>query len=292
MSVRKKLSFGCVALTTYPFKRDAIKMLNLAYENGITKFDTAPLYGKGYSEKIVGDFIKNKRNKVEITTKVGLGLNAKNALPASLALPLYSIKRKIKNTKKVTIPTISTPELLQHRIIDKNYILQSVEQSLKNLSTNYIDNLFLHEALPCFITDEGWAYLLKLKQDGIVHNLGIAAGYINLINLTTIELAECEFLQYENNLFYNSDELINKFPTKKHNYHSVLKHLPLLKIKNYTTEQVAGFLLCNAIKKNNTGGVVLFSTTKKDRLLSNLNELDKAESLTDTVLTEIIHSLF
>ena len=292
MPSRNKLSFGCVALTTYQFKSDAIRMLNLAYENGITKFDTAPLYGKGYSEKIVGDFIKNKRNKVEITTKVGLGLNTKNTLPVFLALPLYSIKRKIKNSKRVSTPSISTPELLQQRIIDKNNILQSVEQSLKNLSTDYIDNLFLHEALPCFITDEGWAYLLKLKKEGIVHNLGVAAGYINLLDLTPNELTEFEFLQYENNLFYNSDELINKFPTKKHNYHSVLKYLPLLKIKNYTTEQVAGFLLCNAIRKNNTGGVVLFSTTQKKRLLSNLDELDKAENFNDSVLAEIINSLF
>ncbi|MBX2931846.1 MAG: aldo/keto reductase [Chitinophagaceae bacterium] len=165
MSQRNNLSFGCVALTTYSLKSRAIKMLELAYDNGITNFDTAPLYGRGYSEEIVGSFIRNKRSKVVVTTKVGLGSLNENSIPASIALPLYSLKRKLKKQYSATIkvPT-ELPKPLTYRKIDKKYIEQSLQLSLKRLKTDYIDNYFLHEALPSFITDEGWSYLQELKK--------------------------------------------------------------------------------------------------------------------------------
>ena len=46
-----------------------------AFDNGITTFDTAEVYGKGQSERIVGKAIKGIRLKVVIATKVFCGTN-------------------------------------------------------------------------------------------------------------------------------------------------------------------------------------------------------------------------
>lgn len=293
MNKSERLGFGCVALTTYRFKSDAIKMLSLVYENGITKFDTAPLYGKGYSEKILGSFIKNKRDKITLSTKVGLGLSNKESnIPASIALPLYSLKKAIKKSNFHRNVSTELPKPIEYRKIDKEYVEASLMRSLKNLQTDYIDNFFLHEALPSFITESGWEYLITMKQKGVVRNIGIAAGFVNLEHLELSDVSKIDILQYESNYYYNSDELIKKFPSKVHNFHSVLKFISLVKRKQYTLNQVVGFLLNDAVRKNQSNGYVLFSTTNKDRLLSNLKEFENADKFSNIELQKIILSFY
>lgn len=288
MSQRNKLGFGCVALTTYRFKSNAIKMLELAYSNGITNYDTAPLYGRGYSEEILGSFIKNKRNKIVVTTKVGLGSLVPNSIPAKIALPLNAIIKAIKRDKKIT-EKISTelPKPITYRKIDKNAIEQFLQLSLKRLNSNYIDNYFLHEALPSFITDEGWQYLEEMKSKGIILNIGVATSFVNLKN---IELSNypIDFLQYENNFVCNSDDLIIEFKNLKHNYHSVLKYISLIKTKEFSSTALAGILLNNAVRKNTSDGYVLFSTTNKERLIVNLKEFDKYDALSTFEFNDIL----
>ena len=41
-------------------------------DNGITTIDTAPVYGMGHSENVVGETIKGKRDKVQLFTKFGM----------------------------------------------------------------------------------------------------------------------------------------------------------------------------------------------------------------------------
>ena len=46
--------------------------LHTAIDNGITSFDTAPFYGFGLSEELIGQAIKGRRDKTYIATKIGL----------------------------------------------------------------------------------------------------------------------------------------------------------------------------------------------------------------------------
>ena len=48
-------------------KKDAINAIHAGIDMGITTIDTAPVYGFGDSEEIVGEAIKGRRNKVQIT---------------------------------------------------------------------------------------------------------------------------------------------------------------------------------------------------------------------------------
>jgi len=49
---------------------ESIRALKAAYDSGITTFDTAEVYGNGHSEKIVGNTLRDIRDKVVIATKV------------------------------------------------------------------------------------------------------------------------------------------------------------------------------------------------------------------------------
>ncbi len=51
---------------------DAIKAINAAIDNGINLIDTAPMYGFGLSEEIVGKAIRGKRDKVVLASKCGM----------------------------------------------------------------------------------------------------------------------------------------------------------------------------------------------------------------------------
>jgi len=49
---------------------ESIRAIKAAFDSGITTFDTAEVYGNGHSEKIVGNTLRDIRDKVVIATKV------------------------------------------------------------------------------------------------------------------------------------------------------------------------------------------------------------------------------
>ncbi len=54
-------------------RKDAIEAIRASYDEGVTSIDTAPIYGQGDSEDIVGEAIQGiSRDKVEIITKYGM----------------------------------------------------------------------------------------------------------------------------------------------------------------------------------------------------------------------------
>ena len=77
---KNDLKISKFALGTWPFAggelwghqndNDSIETVMECYENGINFFDTAPGYGDGRSEEVLGKAIKNIRNSVIIGTKI------------------------------------------------------------------------------------------------------------------------------------------------------------------------------------------------------------------------------
>jgi diketogulonate reductase-like aldo/keto reductase len=271
MQHRNNLGFGCVSLTMHAGLKSAADLLSCAYDEGITHFDTAPLYGNGYSEKILGRFIKKSRQKVTITTKCGLGNMNQPSLNIHAALLLNAIKHRIR--KKAVDNTISKPSLLSYRVIDEHYVKASLEKSLKNLCTDRIDYYMLHEAIPSFLTIEAHSYLNKKVKEGVIGDLGIAASYVNLDGIEAKDIPAFNVLQYENGPAFQSDHLLNKFSDKKHFYHSTLRSIPFMD-KKYSSADWAGILLNRAVKFN-PGGKILFSTTSQRRLKNNMDAFEK-----------------
>ena len=69
------LGFGIMRLPTIEGKVDrekSFEMINYAYENGVNYFDTAENYLSGESESVLGEAVKNYRDKINIATKVGI----------------------------------------------------------------------------------------------------------------------------------------------------------------------------------------------------------------------------
>src|SRR6266700_765990 len=71
------ITFGAWAIGGWMWggadRRDAVAAIKASYDLGVTSIDTAPAYGQGLSEEIVGEAIKDiPRDKVQILTKFGL----------------------------------------------------------------------------------------------------------------------------------------------------------------------------------------------------------------------------
>src|SRR5258707_14604115 len=54
-------------------RKDAVEAIRASYDQGVTSIDTAPVYGQGLSEEIVGEALQGiPRDKVQIMTKYGM----------------------------------------------------------------------------------------------------------------------------------------------------------------------------------------------------------------------------
>lgn len=90
-----KLAFGCAALAGLyaPLaEEDALNVLQAAWSAGIRRFDTAPFYGHGLSERRVGDFLRHPpRDSFELSTKVGRLLSPVSAQTSDAGAPASDI---------------------------------------------------------------------------------------------------------------------------------------------------------------------------------------------------------
>src|SRR5450759_2548001 len=83
-----RIGFGTSGLSGELTYKESIALLETAFDAGIRHFDTAPIYGAGAGEKILGDFLVRRREEVTVTTKFGLApprarsflLQAKNVI--------------------------------------------------------------------------------------------------------------------------------------------------------------------------------------------------------------------
>lgn len=277
LSIKNNLGFGGASLTSMKSYSEVKELLNAVYEEGIRHFDTAVLYGKGYSELILGEFLKDKRKDVTITTKFGLGHSFETgSMPIQLLLPLNYHLKKVKSTFKsqVSSDTYNPYIPVSYRQIDKKLISTSFYQSLKRLKTDYVDYLLLHEGLPNFLTEEAFNYLLDLKRRGRVRFIGIGSNILDVKTINPEDLKDWDILQYEGNILAETQYVMQKFPDKIHFHHSCLKNRDNILIDNIDPSDRVGYILAqNALQ--NPEGKIIFSTRNKTYLHNNIRSFSK-----------------
>lgn len=137
-------------------RNDAINAIKAGYDLGVTAIDTAPVYGQGASEEIVGEAIKGvSRDKLQIITKFGLRWD----LPKGE----FFFKSKDNNGRDIDI----------YRFAGKESVIYECEQSLKRLGTDYIDLLQIHWSDSTTPIHETFEAVNQLIKDGKVRYAGV-----------------------------------------------------------------------------------------------------------------------
>ncbi len=140
-------------------EKDAVRAIHAALDNGITAIDTAPVYGFGFSEELVGKAIKDRRNSVVVATKCGLIWHAARGTHA-----FDSDKQAFRPSGSIHVYRCLAPETIRYE----------VEQSLRRLQTGYVDLYQTHWQDPTTPIEETMAELLKLKQEGKIRAIGVS----------------------------------------------------------------------------------------------------------------------
>ena len=145
---------------------EMVHLMHICIENKVTTFDHADIYGGYTTEAQFGKAFsvsKIARNNVQFISKCG-----------------------IQHTE-------GRNNAIKHYDYSKKYIIGSVENSLKNLQTDYLDILLLHRPSPLMVADEIAEAVTKLKSEGKIIDFGVS-------NFTA---SQTELLRQKTEINYN-----------------------------------------------------------------------------------------
>ena len=164
------LGFGCASLGSRVSPRAGLSALHRAFDAGVTWFDLAPAYGAGEAESIFAGFLAQRRDSVQILTKVGLAPPVRSgALRAA-----YSVLRPVAGTlRKIVKPAGLTQNCSLP--ITGALIEASIATSLARLRTDHVDVLALHDPDPEAVTrDDVLRALERVVARGQARGVGVA----------------------------------------------------------------------------------------------------------------------
>ena len=147
-------------------EKDAIRAVEAALDCGINLIDTAPMYGYGRSEEIIGKAIAGKRDKVVLATKCGLRWDDKDWPAGQGVLHFYG------DDKGVASASASATRV--YKYLRPDSIRWEVEQSLKRMGTDCIDLLQTHWQDDSTPIEDTMAALLELKAAGKIRAIGVS----------------------------------------------------------------------------------------------------------------------
>lgn len=137
-------------------RQDAVNAIRAAYNEGVTSIDTAPIYGQGTSEEIVGQAIEGiKRDKVQILTKYGMRWD--------LAKGDFAFKSQDNDGHPIDI----------YKYAGKESIIKECEDSLRRLKTDYIDLYQIHWPDRTTPMSETFEAVERLIEQGKVRYAGV-----------------------------------------------------------------------------------------------------------------------
>jgi len=125
----------------YQDDRDSEATLEAAWEKGLNWLDTAPAYGLGHAEELVGRFLEHKREKFFIATKCGI---------------IWDQKGRVRIN------------------INPGSISQQLDASLKRLKTDYIDLYQIHWPDKTTPLEKVWEKMLDFKRRGKIRFAGVS----------------------------------------------------------------------------------------------------------------------
>ena len=143
-----QIGMGCMGFShgygKAPSERDSIQAIHKAYEAGCTFFDTAESYGKeqfysGHNEQLVGKAVESFRKKIILATKLHIHNDELNNQES-----LYDI------------------------------VFRHLQQSLKNLRTDYIDLYYLHRINENIPVEDVAKVMGQLIQEGYIKGWGLS----------------------------------------------------------------------------------------------------------------------
>ena len=198
------LGFGCSSLASVGEKK-ALQLLGTAFDAGVRHFDGARYYGYGEAEGLLGTFVKSRRAQVTITTKfgiepprrtsvLGVAMQAGRRLAQFVPAARGFLRRQAQGLVKSGAFSVKDAQT-------------SLETSLRELGTDYIDFFLLHEyTVSENSPDELVAFLADTVKAGKIRYFGLATGIETVLQALEHQPELCTIVQFENSVLHRNVE--------------------------------------------------------------------------------------
>jgi aryl-alcohol dehydrogenase-like predicted oxidoreductase len=169
------ITFGAWAIGGWMWggadRKEALEAIRASYDQGVTSIDTAPAYGQGLSEEIVGEAIQGiQRNKIQLLTKFGLRWDTTQG---------EFFFRSRDNSGR---------DMLMHKIASRDSIIRECEESLRRMKTDYIDLYQIHWPDGTTPISETMEALQRLLEQGKIKAAGVCNYSVALMQEATSTL--------------------------------------------------------------------------------------------------------
>ena len=286
------LAFGCAELLQEPSRAARRHLLEAALDSGIRHFDAAPMYALGGAESELGTFARSRRDRVVIATKFGIDPRpAARLLGRAYAPPQRLLERSSRLRERLrpaegdaragAVGTV----LYRNSGYDAAAARRSLERSLRRLGTDHVDLLLLHDPHPGDVrSDDVRAYLETACGEGLIRTWGVAGEADRALAAARALGGEVPVLQVRDDILSRSRRRIGPelssttiaFGTLARPLRRILGHLlsdeearrrwsDRVGVDCARAEELAALLLRDAAAEE-PAGVVLFSTTRPDRI--------------------------
>ncbi len=278
-----RTGFGCAGLMQSASGSHRQRLLAEAFERGVRHFDVARMYGLGAAERELGRFARGRRGELVIATKFGIepagsvGRLARLQAPARAALARFPALRQAVKRR--------SDALHQPRRYDPASARASLHTSLRELGTDYVDILLIHDPAPEDLLDmaELGGALEELRRAGSLRAWGIAGEPDPCIELSGA-VAPPTLLQVRDDIFAQAPSQLDPgrpaitFGIFAHALRRIVGHVAASGERRSRwnrevgedcgrPEAVSALLLQDALERN-PSGTVLFSTTRLERVRS------------------------
>lgn len=175
------LGFGCASLFRDPSPRARRRVLDAAYDSGIRHFDVAPMYGLGDAEAELGEFARDHPDGLVLATKFGIEPTAFARGLARLQGPIRAQLRRSTTMQRRAQAAARGPRdgiagglLYRASGYDGRAARSALQKSLRHLARGHVDLFLLHDASPRAVPADVAEYLEDARGRGLIRLWGVA----------------------------------------------------------------------------------------------------------------------
>ena len=251
-------------------------------------FDVARYYGYGEAEGLLGTFVKSRRAEITITTKFGIEPPRRTSV---LGFAMHAGRRLVQFVPAARgFLRRRAQGLVKSGAFSVNDAQTSLETSLRELGTDYIDFFLLHEyTVSENSPDELVAFLTGAVKAGKIRYFGLATGIETVLRALELQPELCRIVQFENSVLHRNVERLPRggpyqltitFGSLSASYHSVSAFLKAHSdiAGNWSAElavdcskdETISALMLNYSVQADPNGLVLFSSKNASRVHRNV----------------------
>lgn len=138
-----RVGFGCASLMRLASARQRANLIAAAIDAGLTHFDVARMYGLGSAETELGRALRGRRDAVTIATKFGIDVSGAMQWVGRVQAPARALLARSSRTR--TAVRRQRDVFVGPRVYDVEKARTSLDTSLRKLSVDHVDILFLHD---------------------------------------------------------------------------------------------------------------------------------------------------